>query len=214
MSNGNEKSTRRSLREPAGGRPDQTGRSATPASPWTGPAPSGAARSDDSVDLPQRGDAARELGLLSEIERDPDATQAGLAVKLGVAVGTVNWHLKRMVAKGYVKVRRAERRKLVYLITPSGLALRARLTVAYVENSMALYREIRKDARRALAQARRQGYDRVRIEGNGDIADVCRLTCLEMGFSVEPKEAPASGAAVLRVDGRKVRLAGTRKEER
>jgi DNA-binding MarR family transcriptional regulator len=45
----------------------------------------------------------RELGLLTEIERDPDITQAGLATKLGVAVGTVNWHLKRLTAKGYVK---------------------------------------------------------------------------------------------------------------
>jgi len=38
--------------------------------------------------------SGRELGLLTEIERDPDITQAGLATKLGVAVGTVNWHLR------------------------------------------------------------------------------------------------------------------------
>jgi DNA-binding MarR family transcriptional regulator len=147
----------------------------------------------------------RELGLLSEIEHNPDATQAGLAVKLGVAVGTVNWHLKRMVAKGYVKVKRAERRKLRYLITPAGIALRARLTVAYVENSMALYREIRRQARRALTLARRKGYQRVQIEGDGDIADVCRLTCLELGL---PVAAPGEDAraAVLRIEGRKIRL--------
>ena len=48
--------------------------------------------------------------LLEHIERDPDVTQASLAAQLGVAVGTVNWHLKRLVAKGYVKVKRAKRR--------------------------------------------------------------------------------------------------------
>ena len=72
-------------------------------------------------------DPNRELVLLEQIEQDPDVTQANLAAKLGVAVGTVNWHLKRFVAKGYVKVKRAQRRKLQYIITPEGLAFRARL---------------------------------------------------------------------------------------
>jgi DNA-binding MarR family transcriptional regulator len=147
----------------------------------------------------------RELGLLSEIERDPDATQAGLAVKLGVAVGTVNWHLKRLIAKGYIKVKRAERRKLRYIITPSGIGLRARLTVAYIETSMALYRQVRKQARQALSQVRQKGYQQVRIEGDGDLADVCRLTCLEMGVRVESTVGDGS-AAVLQIDGRKVRF--------
>lgn len=155
-----------------------------------------------------RENTARELGLLSEIERDPDTTQAGLAVTLGVAVGTVNWHLKRMITKGYVKVKRAERRKLRYIITPDGIALRARLTVAYVENSMALYRQIRKQARQALAFARRKGYGAVRIDGDGDIADICRLTCLEMGMTITSAEG-AGRAAVLRIDGRKVSLVET-----
>jgi len=82
----------------------------------------------------------RELMLLEQIELDPDVNQATLADQLGVAVGTVNWHIKRFVAKGYVKVKRAQRRKLRYIITPEGLAFRARLTVNYVENSMRLCR--------------------------------------------------------------------------
>jgi DNA-binding MarR family transcriptional regulator len=142
----------------------------------------------------------RDLGLLEEIERDPDATQAGMAAKLGVAVGTVNWHLKRLVAKGYVKVKRAERRKLRYIITPEGLALRAKLTVAYVENSLALYRKTRTQARRTLSQALKAGHSKVWIDGKGDIADICRLTCLEMGISVLEKH-DGQNAGVLEVKG-------------
>ncbi len=148
---------------------------------------------------------AREMKLLSEIEVDPDATQIGLAQKLGVAVGTVNWHLKRMVAKGYVKVKRAERRKLRYIVTPSGLALRARLTVDYVENSMTLYRQLRQAARREVARARQNGYESLQVLGDGDVADVCRLTCLEMGVRVVDGSAEPSAAA-LRVEGNRVRF--------
>ena len=123
------------------------------------------------------------MGLLEEIERDPDVTQASLAAQLGVAVGTVNWYLKRLIAKGYVKVRRAERRKLRYIITPEGIAFRARLTVDYIEQSLLLYRHTRQHVRDLLQEVKHMGYDRVIIEGEGDIADICRLTCLEQGVT-------------------------------
>ena len=129
-------------------------------------------------------DPAREMVLLEQIEHDPDVTQATLATHLGVAVGTVNWYIKRLIAKGYVKVKRAERRKLRYIITPEGIALRARLTVDYIEQSMVLYRNTRTHVRELLDQAKYAGYDRVQIIGEGDIADVCRLSCLEQGIRV------------------------------
>ncbi len=147
----------------------------------------------------------RDMTLLEEIERDPDTTQANLATRLGVAVGTVNWHIKRLISKGYVKVKRAERRKLKYIITPDGVALRARLTVAYIENSMTLYRRARRQAQSALRRARELGHEVVMIDGDGDIADVCRLTCIEMGFTVV-SDTPADGTPEMEIEGTDVVL--------
>ncbi len=146
----------------------------------------------------------RELTLLEQIESDPDVNQATLAQQLGVAVGTVNWHLKRLIAKGAVKVARAERKKLRYIITPEGLALRARLAVNYVENSFSVYRRTRQKVKDNLAKVQKAGYDQVRILGSGDVADICKLTCIEQGVAVvSDKSAPA-----LIVDGYKIRLEG------
>ena len=144
----------------------------------------------------------RELTLLENIENNPDVNQSTLATQLGVAVGTVNWHLKRLIAKGYVKVKRAERKKLRYIITPEGIALRARLAVDYVERSFSLYRKTRQRVNEYLAHIEQAGYDRVRIVGKGDVADICRLTCLEHGISV----VNDTDAPVLQVDGLKVLL--------
>ena len=130
-------------------------------------------------------DSERDLTLLEEIEQNPDATQASLASQLGVAVGTINWHLKRLIAKGYVKVRQAERRKLRYIITPEGLALRANLTVDYIHNSFRVYRLVRERSLDALTHVRQAGYNRVMLQGEGDVAEVCRLTCLEQGILVD-----------------------------
>jgi len=146
----------------------------------------------------------RELTLLEQIESDPDVNQSTLARQLGVAVGTVNWHIKRLIAKGAVKVSRAERKKLRYIITPEGLALRARLAVNYVENSFSVYRRTRQRVKDHIAKIRKAGLDQVRITGSGDVADICKLTCMEQGISVVmDKSAPA-----LVVDGYKIKLEG------
>jgi DNA-binding MarR family transcriptional regulator len=144
----------------------------------------------------------RELTLLEKIENDPDVNQSTLATQLGVAVGTVNWHLKRLIAKGYVKVKRAERKKLRYIITPEGIALRARLAVDYVERSFSLYRKTRQRVREHISEVQGAGYDRLRIVGKGDVADICRLTCLEHGINV----VTAEDVPVLRVEATRVTL--------
>ena len=142
------------------------------------------------------------MTLLEHIESDPDVTQAFLASNLGVAVGTVNWHIKRLIAKGYVKVKRAERRKLRYIITPEGIALRARLTVDYIDHQFQLYHKTREHVKAYLGQVRDSGYHSVRILGEGDVADICRLTCLEQGLLVTTD----GGAPTLEVRGLKVIL--------
>lgn len=149
-------------------------------------------------------ESTRELALLESIEKDPDVTQASLATQLDVAVGTVNWHLKRLIEKGYVKIKRAERKKLRYIITPEGIALRARLTMDYIEQQFLLYRKTRQRVQEYVAQARAAGFDKISLRGEGDVADICRLTCLEQGIEI----APQGGYPVLAVTGLTVRLEG------
>jgi DNA-binding MarR family transcriptional regulator len=153
-------------------------------------------------------DEERELILLEQIEHNPDTTQASLAAQLNVAVGTVNWYIKRFIEKGYIKVKRAQRRKLRYIITPQGIARRARLTVNYIETSMRLYRRVREHVSDLLVQVHQAGHNRVYIDGDGDIADICRLTCLEHQIDVMngTPETPFDHIPVLCIHGTKVQL--------
>lgn len=127
-------------------------------------------------------EAIRDLDILEEIEANPDSTQATLAEKLGVAVGTVNWHVRRLVEKGFVEIQRGERRKLKYIITPEGIALRSKLVVNFIHSSMEMYRLIRSRMNTVLDTVEKTKDREVYIDGDGDIAEVCRLTCMERGF--------------------------------
>lgn len=146
----------------------------------------------------------REMRLLQRIEKDPNTTQAALAAHLGVGIGTVNWHIRRMIARGLVKITRLQRRRLRYLITPKGMSEKAELAYRYAQAGMALYRATRIRTRGILSQARGSGYDQVHLMGKGDIAEVCRLTCLEMGVGIA--RAGVDRFPILVVSGEDVTL--------
>jgi DNA-binding MarR family transcriptional regulator len=154
------------------------------------------------IELNQGNDEYRDLALLQAVEADPDISQAKLAEDLGVAIGTVNWHLKRLIEKGFIKVKRARRRKLRYIITPEGISLRAKLTLAYIRDSFKLFRRVRQRVMKLLETLQEHDIHMVRLVGDGDIADVCRLTCMEKHFTfTEHPDTP-----VLVVEGLHVRL--------
>jgi len=136
--------------------------------------------------MPASPPAQRELQILEQIETNPDATQADLAEKLGVAIGTVNFAIRRLIKRGYIRAKQLQRRRLQYIITPAGIALRSKLAVDSLQYSMRLYRETRQQARQLIGEARRRGCEAVAIVGDGDLAEIARLTCLELGMPVKP----------------------------
>ncbi|HOJ01790.1 MAG TPA: winged helix-turn-helix transcriptional regulator [Anaerolineaceae bacterium] len=143
---------------------------------------------------------SRDVDILDHIENDPETTQATIAELLGVAVGTVNWHLKRLIEKGYVKVRRIERRKLRYIITPQGIAYRASLLVDYIQSSFDMYRLVRKRSLEAIQKTKAQGFTSIFLEGSDDVAEICRLTCLEQGMQVSNEKI----YPIFRIEGLKI----------
>jgi len=160
----------------------------------------------------------RELELLEALVENPEVRQVDLATRLGVAVGTVNWLLKHLATKGYVKVKRIGQWQWRYLITPRGFAAKARLTQQYLRHSMHIYRQTRREAVQLLGVLRKKGYVGVRLEGDidSDLADICRLTCVEQKITVVNSENQEKKGTVpaLRVDGQELSLKWPKEQER
>lgn len=146
-----------------------------------------------------------DLEILNHIGENPDTTQADLAIQLGVAVGSVNWYLKRLITKGYIKVTQMQRRRLRYLLTPKGITEKAHLTASFMQASLHWYRETREASKRWLDEIKQAGYDTVCIEGDGDLAEIVYLSCLEAYVQVKLQVDPAY--PVFRIEGFKTVLA-------
>ena len=74
------------------------------------------------------------------IQENPQLTQRDLARQLGVSLGKANYCLKALVEKGFVKAENFQRsdHKLAYayLLTPSGIEEKARVTVAFLRRKI------------------------------------------------------------------------------
>jgi DNA-binding MarR family transcriptional regulator len=128
-------------------------------------------------------EARRDLQLLEAVDQNSRVTQRGLATKLGIALGLTNIYLKRMVRKGYIKCVNVQSNRITYLITPRGIAEKARLTYEFIDYSLHLYGEVRRHMRVMLAERAVSGC-RVAIFGRGEAAELAYLSLKE--FHLDP----------------------------
>lgn len=74
--------------------------------------------------------------LLRLLTAQPDASQRGLAERMGISVGKVNYCLRALIDRGWVKAnnfRRSDNKwGYMYLLTPSGAIAKGRLMRAFL----------------------------------------------------------------------------------
>ena len=85
--------------------------------------------------------------VLRVLQDDPGLSQREIALALGVSLGAVNYCLRALTEKGQIKVRnfRSSSNKLryAYILTPSGIAEKARLTGAFLTRKIAEYEALK-----------------------------------------------------------------------
>ena len=138
-------------------------------------------------------EAHRDLRLLEAVEQDSRVTQRSLATKLGIALGLTNIYLKRLARKGYIKFVNVRSNRITYLITPRGIAEKARLTYEFMDYSLHLYGEVRQHLRIVLQECA-ASHRRVAIYGRGEAAELAYLSLREFGL--------ATGGGVRRAERR------------
>jgi DNA-binding MarR family transcriptional regulator len=128
----------------------------------------------------------REYRLLEAISEDETITQAGLAAHLGMAVGSVNWYIKRLISRGYLKATRMDRTRLRYNLTSDGMSAFTRNATQYMRDSLRVYRDLRLDAQTMISKLAAHSIHQVFLEGDDEIMDILRLTCIESGIHLQP----------------------------
>ena len=86
------------------------------------------------------------LAILKHIQINPEASQRELAQELGVSVGKVNYCLRALIDKGFVKAgnfkRNTDKLSYLYLLTPKGIEEKASLTANFLKRKIVEHERI------------------------------------------------------------------------
>lgn len=87
-----------------------------------------------------------EYSILDAVQdNDGKLTQRHISNKLGRSVASVNFALRLLAVKGYIKITGANPRDLRYHLTRKGLLQKSTLAYNFFKRQNALYEEVRKD---------------------------------------------------------------------
>ncbi|MDB2440983.1 MarR family EPS-associated transcriptional regulator [Luminiphilus sp.] len=89
------------------------------------------------------------LRVLRTLEANPELSQRQIAEELGVSLGGVNYALKALVERGFVKAdnfrKSGSKVAYLYVLTPKGVAEKASLTGAFLGRKLAEYEVLRRE---------------------------------------------------------------------
>lgn len=87
--------------------------------------------------------------LLRHLTQEPSSTQRTLAARLGVSVGKVNYCIRALVDRGWLKAKNFRRsdNKLAYayFLTPTGAAAKLRLTAEFLARKQREYEDLERE---------------------------------------------------------------------
>lgn len=134
----------------------------------------------------------RELEILEKIENNGHLTQRDLSREVGIALGLINHLLKKMVKKGWIKIKNVDARRIKYLITPEGAREKSGLLYKRVENTIHFYLEAKRVIKEKVMHLKNEGVESVSIYGINHIAEVLFIVLkelkLELAYVVDDKK--------------------------
>ena len=88
--------------------------------------------------------------VLRQVQKNPEASQREMAEDLGFSLGKLNYCLKALQKKGFVKLKNFQKTSnkinyLQYIITPKGISERTKLTINFMKRKMKEYDQLKKE---------------------------------------------------------------------
>ena len=89
---------------------------------------------------------------MRKIGKNPNLSQRDLAVELGFRLGKLNYCLKELKVKGFIKMNNFKKSKnkmrYIYVLTPGGITEKTKLTINFMKRKMKEYDELKKEIKK------------------------------------------------------------------
>jgi len=120
-----------------------------------------------------------ELKTLLEIKDNPSLSQRSLSHRLNISLGLTNAILQNLIHRGWVKAQKLTGRKILYLITPKGMARVTNLVYDRFRETQHYYQYTKELITSHLIDLYNQGTRRAAIYGTNQLSEITYLSLLD-----------------------------------
>jgi len=148
-----------------------------------------------------------EFKIIDEIGKDLNTTQRKISHRIGLSLGMTNLVIKKLIAKGYVKVKGLDRRRVQYILTPRGFTEKVKKTHRYLLGTIDTLKKVKEKIQDTVLEYYEKGERNFTILGKGELADIVEISLRDMGKKYlrylrakTPQEVNSKGSIILLAD--------------
>ena len=133
--------------------------------------------------MPQDALNEREFELVNIVGAEIASNQRDLSKHMDLSLGMTNMLVKRLIAKGYIRIRQLNKRKVEYFLTPKGFAEKMRKSVRYTMKTLKSIGLIKERLKKAIVHLRKNGEKTFFLIGDSDLVALVEMVFKEEHFS-------------------------------
>jgi len=121
----------------------------------------------------------REFELVNIVGAKLGANQRDISRHLNLSLGMTNMLLRRLVTKGYIRIKQLDQRKVEYILTPKGFAEKMRKSINYTLKTISSIGLIKRNVLKILKKAYNDGVRKFYVMGSSDLAGLIEMVIRE-----------------------------------
>lgn len=137
----------------------------------------------------------KELEVLEYIYRTKEGVrQRDLAEIAGVSLGMINVILKRLVVRGWIKVKKINNRNIHYIVSPAGMEAISHRSYSFFKRTvknLVYYKDI---LERLILEIKHRGYTEVVLVGRSEVDFLVEHFCLKYGVGYSNRSDHAANS--------------------
>lgn len=148
----------------------------------------------------------KEFELINILANGLSSNQRELAVNACISLGMANLLLKRLVTKGYLRVRQLNRRKVEHILTAKGFSEKARKSYNYTLKTLRSMTDVKHRIQNVVSALHAKGTRDFILIGSGDLGDLAEIAIRQMNRPdirldrLNAMPAPTPAAVILWTD--------------
>lgn len=121
-----------------------------------------------------------EYKVIEAFEKSNASTQREISNYAGISLGLTNIIIKRLVKKGFLKMKKLNKRKILYYLTPKSLIQKSIKTYSYIESTVKEVVLMKNKIQEAIKNRITEKHKEIIIVGKNEVSEITKWALYEL----------------------------------